>query len=124
MAFDIALGAVDHDLFITEEGDFLLIDDAERVAQQIKITLLTMLGEWFLDTSHGIPYLERILVKNPNLQLIKSIFRDKISNIPDVKKVNKLNLVFDRVGRNLRVNFEVESTYGLITRREMLQYGR
>ena len=40
---DIALHANDHDILI-KDGDFLLIDNAERVAQQIKVKLLTFLG--------------------------------------------------------------------------------
>lgn len=123
MGYDIALGSADHDLLIID-GDLLLIDNQERIAQQIKIHLLTLLGEWFLDTSWGVPYLESILVKNPNLVIIKTIFRNKINNIPGVTKVNKIMLVFDQKGRKLRLSYEAETDYGLVTKREVLQYGR
>lgn len=42
---DLALNAKTHDLALN--GDVLFIDNVERVAQQIKIQLLTFLGEWF-----------------------------------------------------------------------------
>lgn len=58
---DLALNAKTHDLAFN--GDVMFIDDVERVAQQIKIQLLTFLGEWFLDVTHGVPYLEYVLVK-------------------------------------------------------------
>ena len=77
---DFALNAKTHDLIIAD-GDLIAIDNAERVAQQIKIQLLTWLGEWFLDITHGVPYLDYILVKNPNIELERSIFKEQIMNV-------------------------------------------
>ena len=71
---DIALDARTHDIVLVD-GDMLFIDNAERVAQQIKIQLLTFYGEWYLDTTWGVPYLEYILVKNPNFTIIRQIFQ-------------------------------------------------
>jgi hypothetical protein len=119
---DIALHANDHDILI-KDGDFLLIDNAERVAQQIKIKLLTFLGEWFLDTTWGVPYLEYILVKQPNQELIKQILSEQISSVDDVKSLNALELDYQVKIRTLIVNYEVSTEYGLITRKEVLGYG-
>ena len=65
MAYDIAMDVNTNDI-VLKNGDALLIDNAERIAQQILISLRFWLGEWFLDTRQGVPYLEYILVKNPN----------------------------------------------------------
>lgn len=119
---DIALHANDHDILI-KDGDFLLIDNAERVAQQIKVKLLTFLGEWFLDTTWGVPYLEYILVKQPNQELIKQILSEQISSVDDVKSLNALELDYQVKIRALIVNYEVSTEYGLITRKEVLGYG-
>ena len=119
---DIALHANDHDILI-KDGDFLLIDNAERVAQQIKVKLLTFLGEWFLDTTWGVPYLEYILVKQPNQELIKQIQSEQISSVDDVKSLNALELDYQVKIRTLIVNYEVSTEYGLITRKEVLGYG-
>lgn len=119
---DIALHANDHDILI-KDGDFLLIDNAERVAQQIKVKLLTFLGEWFLDTTWGVPYLEYILVKQPNQELIKQILSEQISSVDDVKSLNALELDYQAKVRTLIVNYEVSTEYGLITRKEVLGYG-
>lgn len=120
--YDIALSATDHD-FIVTDGDIMLIDNAERVAQQIKIQLKWILGEWFLDTTGGMPYLESILVKNPNIALIRNIFRRKILEVDDVTAVASLELVIDKRQRILTVSYKAETTYGLVTRREVLGYG-
>lgn len=119
---DIALHANDHDILI-KDGDFLLIDNAERVAQQIKVKLLTFLGEWFLDTTWGVPYLEYILVKQPNQELIKQILSEQILSIDDVKSLNALELDYQVKVRTLIINYEVSTEYGLITRKEVLGYG-
>lgn len=119
---DIALHANDHDILI-KDGDFLLIDNAERVAQQIKVKLLTFLGEWFLDTTWGVPYLEYILVKQPNQELIKQILSEQILSVDDVKSLNALELDYQVKVRTLIINYEVSTEYGLITRKEVLWYG-
>lgn len=120
--YDIALSAATHDLVIID-GDLLLIDNAERVAQQIKIQLKSFLGEWFLDTTYGMPYWERILVKNPNQSQIRNIFRQKILAVDDVTAVTSLSLAIDKRERALTVNYEAATAYGLVTAREVLGYG-
>ena len=119
---DIALHANDHDILI-KDGDFLLIDNAERVAQQIQVKLLTFLGEWCLDTTWGVPYLEYILVKQPNQELIKQILSEQILSVDDVKSLNALELDYQVKVRTLIINYEVSTEYGLITRKEVLGYG-
>lgn len=119
---DIALHANDHDILI-KDGDFLLIDNAERVAQQIKVKLLTFIGEWFLDTTWSVPYLEYILVKQPNQELIKQILSEQILSVDDVKSLNALELDYQVKVRTLIINYEVSTEYGLITRKEVLGYG-
>lgn len=121
--YDIALSASSHDLLIVDR-DLMLIDKAERIAQQIKITLKFWLGEWFLDTSKGVPYLKYVLVKKPNMNHIRAIFRERILDVPGVTAVKSLNLILDRKNRALTVNYEVETTEGLLTRKEVLGYGQ
>lgn len=123
MAYDLALDAKTHDIVVTADSDVFFIDNAERVAQQIKIQLLTMLGEWFLDITHGVPYLEYILVKNPNFELIRQILKEQIQNVDDVEAVNSLELDYDSHQRRLSVTYAAETNYGLVTRREVLGYG-
>ena len=123
MPHDLAMDMATGDL-VLREGDVLLIDNAERVAQQILITLRFWLGEWFLDTKDGIPYLEYVLVKSPNLLHIRQIFTEAMEKVDGVKRVEEMNLTFDVKNRSLRVDYEASTDYGLITRREVLGYGR
>ena len=119
---DIALDNKKHDLLLINE-DLLLIDNAERVAQQIKIQLSTFLGEWFLNKSHGVPYLERILVKNPNLIIVRQLLINQILLVDDVTKVENMTLDFNRKTRILTVDYTARTPYGLVTKKEILNYG-
>jgi hypothetical protein len=48
------------------------------------------LGEWFLDTSQGIPYLSFLGVKNPSLDAIRAMFRSVILFDPTIVSVTEL----------------------------------
>ena len=118
---DLALSAATHDLIIVDK-DLVLINNAERVAQQIKITLLAFLGEWFLDQRFGVPYLESIMIKNPNMAFIRGILRGKILEVPDVKSVDALSTQLNVKTRTLTVSYEASTAYGLVKGREVLGY--
>lgn len=123
MAYDLAMDVSTSDL-IVQGGDLMIVDNAERVAQQVLITLREWLGEWFLKTSDGIPYLEYILVKNPNEAHIRQILTQAIESVEGVKDVTELEFAFNHVLRTLAVAYEIDTDYGLITRKEVLGYGR
>lgn len=119
MAYDLAMNINTHDLII-RDGDLMLIDNAERVAQQVKITLCFWYGEWFLDTNDGTPYLEHILVKNPNISHIRQIISERIKSVEGVVSLDSLDLFYNSRERTLDVEYEVTTDYGLITRKEVL----
>ena len=120
--YDLALNVDSWDL-VLQGNDLVLIDNAERIGQQIKITLQFWFEEWFLDTTQGIPYLEYICIKNPNLQHIRQIFREAIMSVPGVDSVTQLTLNVNAKERILTVNYTANTSAGLLTRRELLGYG-
>jgi len=118
--FDLALHRVDHDMEFQSSvvgGDKFSIwpiNGADKVAQQIKINLLTFYGEWFLDTSWGVPYLEDILVKNPRMATVETILRFHINSVPHVTRLTYFDLSWDRRRRTLTVVFGCSTDYGPI----------
>lgn len=122
MAYDIAMNTSSGDL-VVKNGDLMIIDNAERIAQQILITLREWSGEWFLNTADGIPYLEYILVKNPNEDHIRQILSEAILDVDGVQSITSMDLTFSRVNRSLIVEYEAITDYGLITERSVLGYG-
>ena len=65
-----------------------------------------------------------MLVKSPNLLHIRQIFTEAMEKVDGVKRVEEMNRVFDVKNRSLHVDYEASTDYGLITRREVLGYGR
>jgi hypothetical protein len=123
MSYDLALGRVHHDLMFvpTQKQPMTVVrytimpmEGADRVAQQVKITLLAFLGEWFLDIFFGVPYLEDIMIKNPRLTTVESILRTKIMDVPDVLRITFFQMDFDRARRTLRVDFHCDTLLGVI----------
>lgn len=120
--YDLAENIATSDLLL-KDNDLMIIDNAERVAQQILITLRFWLAEWFLDMTQGVPYLEYILVKNPNINHVRQILTDKILSVEGVQTLDSMTLDFDARNRRLYVEYTATTTYGLVTRREVLGYG-
>lgn len=121
--FDLALNRPDHDLYFEQLPHVIgqqiyysikPIEGMDRVAQQIKITLLAFLGEWFLDITFGVPYLEEILVKNPKLTSVENILRAKIKDVPDVERIIEFGMEYDRARRTLTVAFLADTLLGPI----------
>ena len=59
----LALDAASHDLVLDAAGALALVRDAEAVGQHAKQRLMFYRGEWFLDTSAGLPWVQSILVR-------------------------------------------------------------
>ena len=87
------------------DGQFVLVDGAEGIAQHIRGRLELFRGEWFLDTREGMPYFEEVFVKNPDLDVIRSIFRKAILETPGVASVIDANVTMDSAKRTARVTF-------------------
>ncbi len=96
-----------HDLYVSASGEVALETVFKNdVRQRLEIKLELFLGEWFLNTRLGFPYYRHILVKNPNLSLIRTLFRSAILDDPDVVAVPQLTLDHDTAARRLYVRFD------------------
>jgi hypothetical protein len=83
-----------------------LVDGDDAVDQQLRIRLKFFLEEWFLDQRVGIPYYRDILIKNPSLDLIRSVFKAAILETPGVASVGTLELSIDAASRTLNLTFQ------------------
>ena len=101
---DIKLDPVTHDIDLSS-GGFELVDGVDAIRQHVAIRLQFFQGEYFLDESRGVPYFTDILVKNPDLVLIRSIFRQVILETPGVISITDYQLDLDAALRELSVSF-------------------
>lgn len=87
---DIQL-TTDHDISI-EDGNFKLLDDEAKVAQQtLKINLLFFEGEWFLDNTYGIPYFQEILGKVSNTNLVDTIIQETVRESYNIDRITSFS---------------------------------
>ena len=120
MAKDIKLDPATHDLTV-ENFDFGLVDDADRVRQQIAIRLQFFKGEWFLDLDFGVPWFQEILgVKPPPLDRIEDIIRTQVLSTPDVLELESLELDYIGATRTLAVSLRAKTTFGTVTVEETI----
>lgn len=63
---------------VIENGDIAIVRNANATGQAIRDRLSTFMGEWFLDLFFGPDYRDKILVKNPRLDVVSAIIKDEI----------------------------------------------
>ena len=87
---------------------------AESVAQRLTVKLNTFLGEWFLNTTTGVPYYQQIFGKVRSKAAIDIIFQQQISSEPGVLEITDF---FSDIssGRTYSLSFRVRTTQNQIT---------
>lgn len=76
--------------------------------------MFSVKGEWFANAAIGIPYLELIFVKNPDLDIIKNVYTQAFSTIPGVAMVENVELEVDKDIRQLKVSAEIRHDSGAL----------
>lgn len=109
-----------NDLLVID-GDLVLTNDADPnngganpILQDILQTLRYFLGEWFLNTTEGLPWFQEIMVKNPDLSKIETILMNAILGRPGVTQLTEFTLTPNFSIRLLSVSFRCITTKGLV----------
>lgn len=82
------------------------------VAQRLFIMLRTFMGEWFLNTQHGIPYFQNILGKKITKSGVDNILQDKILAETEVSRISEWTSDLAPQSRAYSVRFKVIATNG------------
>jgi hypothetical protein len=86
----------------------------ETVGQRLKIRLLTFLEEWFLDTTYGVPWFQRLLgVKQTSKAAADLIIQQQILAEEGVKEIVSFDSTF--VNRQYSLVFKVRVVTGEVT---------
>jgi len=101
------------DIGIGEDGNFVFIQDANELAQHLRNKLLFVWKEWRYNQEVGVPYYEYILVGNPNIGLIESIFKKEILDTNEVEKLLEFELILNP-NHILNVYFVAISIFGRV----------
>lgn len=90
-----------------EGGQLHFWDGQEAHLQKALMLLKFVKGEWFLNVDEGVPYFTHVFVHNPNLRVIRQLFKQALLATPGSKSVKSLNLSLDRPSRGLTITFEL-----------------
>ena len=112
------------DLLLDSNGDMVFSNTttpitktkAEDVAQRLSIKLKTNLGEWFLDTSVGVPWIagreNSIFGWKRTKQFVDSELQQQILSEDDVESILSFNSEFNTAQRNYSLSGVVKCTNG------------
>jgi hypothetical protein len=70
-------------------------------AQELNARLNFAQGEWFMDTQQGFPYRSAVLVKNPDMNVIATLYRSMFIATPGVDSVTSFAISFAGASRVL-----------------------
>lgn len=101
----------ENDIFV-DNGTIKRVIGGGQVVQDVRSRLLSYLGEWFLKTTYGVPYLEQIFVKPANLPLTESIMKSIIIQTTGVGTLGTFEMDFDNTTRIITVSFSATTTDG------------
>jgi protein involved in polysaccharide export with SLBB domain len=74
--------------------------------------LRTWLGEWFLDTSLGVPYIQNILTKGATVEQIKTFIKAAATSTAGVESVDELEVTLT-AARTCTVTLKATSNQGV-----------
>jgi len=93
------------------QGQQDFISDTEAVAQAIRTRLLLFQGEWWLDTTDGLPLWQQILGTRNSMQSITLLIQDRITGTPHVKSITSITPSFNSVTRQYSFVATVTTTF-------------
>jgi hypothetical protein len=85
--------------------------DAEACAQNVRTRLLLSEGEWFLDTTEGMPWLQNILTKPVDYEYAQFLIRERILQTTGINELNSFDAELDHNTRKLTVSASVSTVY-------------
>lgn len=105
-----ALDANDDMTFGAGAANFL-VDSPEAVAQCVLTALKLWQGEWFLDTTAGVPWNTEVLGAGTQ-SLYDNAIRNAIRSVQGVIGIAKYTSSFDTATRALTVSATIDTPYG------------
>lgn len=113
-----ALGTDAYGDLLWVDGAIVLTSDADArgtnvVLQRVHTRLRLFLGEFFMDTSAGLPWLQEYLLKNPDPSLIDAGIQDTILGTPGIAVLTAYRGTPDYAKRAYTVDFAATTRLGL-----------
>lgn len=95
-------------------GILVELTGADALAQRLENRLKLWLGEWFLDTSIGVDWLDILESKPTDTDEIERILREEILKDAAVTEIVDFSVVFDNTNRRATITFSANGDVGLV----------
>ncbi len=90
-------------------------DFNDVVVQRIYIRLASFQGEWWVDTTYGVPYLQQIYTKVKNKTNVDIIIQEQILSVEGVQTILSFTSTIDNAARRYSCSFNVLTTQNTAT---------
>ena len=102
------------DYVFGQQQNSFWIDAPQGVAQAVQTALLLFAGEWFLDLTAGVPWMQNVL--GPRAQgAYDTVIQNAIINVDGVMSLNSYRSTLDPTTRALSVTASITTAYGPAT---------
>lgn len=104
-----------------EDNNWVMATGTEEIRQIVMCNLNSIAGEWFLNTTQGLPYFTQIFEKQSDGQVVNDIFQNAVANSEGILEVISLDAtIVDRQNRILLVEFEARTIAGILVFSEQI----
>lgn len=119
------------DIQLARNGDieivnnsFVLVEGLDAKRQHVSIRFQFFSGEWFLDTSLGVPYFEEILIKAPTFAVVSQILKTTVLDTPGILSLTKFDFSSDNARRIASLSFKALCEEGEINFAQLIPIGK
>lgn len=107
----LAINQTTNDLYF-EDNSLVMVTDALAVGQHVRQRLNTYEGEWFIDTTAGVPWLKKILGQRYDPALAEAVTKASILGTDGVTEITSFSVGFDRATRGVSIrSVEIMTDY-------------
>lgn len=101
-----------NDIFVDDNGNLAIATGNTAVAQGIRQALHFWRGQWFINQSEGVPYLERVFIQPVTAGLAANIIADTIRAVDGVLGVSDVRSEIEPFTRRLSYNSRITTEFG------------
>jgi hypothetical protein len=101
--FGLAIHPDTNDLHLEADGNLAVVHGAKAVGQHVRQRLKTYSGEWFLDTTAGVPWLDEIMGGAYDPGVSEAVVKGEILETHGVVEITSFSVQFNLERRDLMI---------------------
>lgn len=99
-----------NDIYLNNSKSLVMGQDIEALKISIQTTIQTLLGEYFMDSTIGLPYKEVLWVGVPDYELFSQYVKSAILAYPEVSSIS--SYTYSTANNTFSYNATINTIYG------------